>query len=312
MNHLMRYYNQNRKKIWGTLIIIASAFLLLQLVNYFYKISVEKRQQVEKLPETSENISTDTTKITTDNSVVTGKKLDDDKLKSETAVIKDFVSYCNEKELQKAYDLLTEECKEQMYHTLEAFEQAYYNDVFNGEKKIASVENWVNNTYKVRIADDMLEKGKSNDGYAKQDYMTIQEVNGENKLNINSYIGYTKIDKTTKQDGFTVEVVSKNTYMKEEEYTLKVTNHTKNRMVLDQRNDVKSLYIEDSKGSKHSSYSHELTEPNLTVPARQTKTITIKFYSSYIATKKIKRIVFSDALIYNDLENREIQLQAKI
>lgn len=312
MNHLMRYYNQNRKKIWGTLIIIASALLLLQLVNYFYKISIEKRQQEEKVPVINENISTDTTKIATDNSVVTGEKLDDNKLKSETAIINEFVSYCNQKELQKAYNLLTEECKEQMYNTLEIFEQAYYNDVFNGEKKIASVENWVNNTYKVRIAQDMLETGKSNEGYAKQDYMTIQEVNGENKLNINSYIGYTEINKTTKQDDVTIEVVSKNTYMKEEEYTLKVTNHTGNRIVLDQRHDIKSLYIEDSKGSKHSSFSHELTEPNLTVPAGQTKTIKIKFYSSYIATKKIKKIVFSDALIYDDLENQEIELQAEI
>ncbi len=312
MNHLMRYYNQNRKKIWGTLIIIASAILLLQLVNYFYKISIEKKQQEEKVPVINENISTDTTKITTNNSVVTGEKLDDDKLKTETAIIKEFVSYCNQKELQKAYDLLTEECKEQMYNTLEVFEQAYYNDVFNGEKKIAAVENWVNNTYKVRIAQDMLETGKSNEGYAKQDYMTIQEVNGENKLNINSYIGYTKINKTTKQEDFTIEVVSKNTYMKEEEYTLKVTNHTKNKIVLDQRHDIKSLYIEDSKGSKHSSFSHELTEPNLTVSAGQTKMIKIKFYSSYIATKKIKKIVFSDALIYDDLENQEIELQAEI
>ena len=139
MNHLMRYYNQNRKKIWGTLIIIASAFLLLQFVNYMYKISSEKRQQMGKLPEIDENISTDMTKITTNDSVVTGEKLDDDKLKTETAVIKEFVSYCNQKELQKAYNLLTEECKEQMYNTLEVFEQAYYNDVFNGEKKIAAV-----------------------------------------------------------------------------------------------------------------------------------------------------------------------------
>lgn len=311
MNHLMRYYNQNRKKIWGTLIIIASAFLLLQLVNYFYKMNNEKKFK-EDVPQIEENINSNTTKITTKDSVVTGKKLDDDKLKTETAVIKEFISYCNEKELQKAYNLLTEECKEQMYNTLEIFEKAYYNDVFNGQKKIASVENWVNNTYKVRIAQDMLETGKSNEGYAKQDYMTIQEVEGEKKLNINSYIGYTKINKTTEQEDITIEVASKNTYMKEEEYTLKVTNHTKNKIILDQRHDVKSIYIQDSKGSKHSSYSHELTEPNLTVPAGQTKTVTIKFYSSYIATKKIEKIVFSNALLYNDLENQEIQIEAEV
>lgn len=312
MNHLIRYYNQNRKKIWGSLIIIASALLLLQLVNYLYKIKAEKGQEENK-PIIAENISTNTTKVTTNNSVVTGEKVADDKIKEQTSIINDFITYCNEKELQKAYDLLTEDCKEQMYQSLEIFEQAYYNDVFNGEKKIASVENWVNNTYKVRITEDMLETGKSNDGRAKQDYITIQEVNGENKLNINNYIGYTEINKTTKRNGVTIEVVSKHTYMENEEYTMKITNNTENRIVLDQRTDVKSLYLEDSKGTKHSSFSHKLTEPMLTISAGQTKDVTIQFYSAYIASKKIEKIVFSDALAYNDeMESKKIQLEAEI
>ena len=33
MDNIKRYYNQNRKKIWGIIIIIAFAFVLLQLAN---------------------------------------------------------------------------------------------------------------------------------------------------------------------------------------------------------------------------------------------------------------------------------------
>ena len=32
--NLMRYYNQNRKKIWGILIIIAFVLLIFYLINY--------------------------------------------------------------------------------------------------------------------------------------------------------------------------------------------------------------------------------------------------------------------------------------
>ncbi len=312
--NLIRYYNQNRKKVWGILIIIASAFLLLQLVNYFYKIQMEEERQKgnQEQVEIEDNISTAHTKVTDNKSVVSGEELSNNQLKTQTTVIDEFVLHCNNKELEEAYNMLTNKCKEQMYKTLEIFEQAYYNDVFNGEKRICSVENWVNNTYKVRITEDMLETGKSNNGYAKQDYITIEEQDGEYKLNINNYIGYKEINQTTKQDDIQMEVVSKNTYMDYEEYTIKVTNLSKKEILLDQRVDAKSLYLEDTNGTKHSSYAHELTEAKLTIPAGQTKKIKIKFYNQFVSTKKIKYIVFSDIVVRNDGKNEKTKFRAEV
>lgn len=312
--NLIRYYNQNRKKVWGILIIIASAFLLLQLVNFFYKIKIEEEQQKgnQEQVKIEDNISTNNMKITDSKSVVSGEEISNNQLKTQTTVIDEFILYCNNKELEKAYNMLTDKCKEQMYKTLEIFEQAYYNEIFKGEKRICSVENWVNNTYKVRIAEDMLETGKSNNGYAKQDYITIEEQEGEYKLNINNYIGYKEINQTTKQDDMQIEVVSKNTYMDYEEYTIKVTNLTKKKVLLDQRVDVKSLYLEDTNGTKHSSYTHELTEAKLTIPAGQTKKVKIKFYNQYVSTKKIKYMVFSDILVYNDEGNEKTKFRAEV
>ena len=217
----------------------------------------------------------------------------------------------NSKELEKAYDLLTNECKTQIYDSLEVFEQAYYDTVFKGEKKTCTVENWVNDTYKVKIIDDILSTGKSND-YTKQDYITIKQQDGEYKLNINRYIESKKINKTTEKDNIQIEVVSKNTFMEYEEYTIKVTNHTESTVLLDVRTEAKTLYLEDSKGVNYSSYSHELTEPMLTVNAGQTKEVTIKFYSSFVATKKIQAIVFSDLMLHDGQLSEKIQFRANI
>lgn len=296
--NLIRYYNQNRKKIWGIIIIIASAILLLQMINYFYKIKNE-----EILEGTTNNAeierNTSNTIITTNQSVVTGESVSTKQLQNATTVIDSFISYCNNKELEKAYNLLTDGCKEQMYSTLESFERTYYQDVFNGKSKNCTVENWVHNTYKVRITEDMLSTGKSNNGYSKQDYITVEKVDDEYKLNINNYLGYTQINKTTEHDNITMEVISKNTYMEYEEYTIKVTNQTENTILLDRRLQPKSLVLQDSKQVQYSSYSHELTEPMLTISSEQTKEITIKFYSSYVYSKNIKCIIFSDLWLYN-------------
>lgn len=308
--NLIRYYNQNRKKIWGIVIIIASAILLLHLMNYIYEQNRKKELTVENTLTT--NVNTNTTTVTANKSVVTGESLSTNQLQTATEVIDNFISYCNNKELEKAYGLLTEECKKQMYDSLEVFEQAYYNNIFNGESKNCTVENWIGDTYKVKIADNLLATGKANEGYSKQDYITVKKIEDEYKLNINNYIGYTEINETTNQNDITMEVIGKNTYIDYEEYTIKVTNNTENTILLDGRSNAKSLYLQDSKENAYSSYSHELTEPALTISSGQTKEVTIKFYSSYISTKKIQYIVFSDLLLYDGQLSEQVEFRAKV
>lgn len=149
--NIRRYYNQNRKKIWGIIIIIAFAFLMFYLLNYIVN-NTKEEENIQTINEI--NYETNSSKITTNQSVVTGENVSSNKLKTQAGVIDQFISYCNERNLQEAYDLLTDECKEQIYNSLEIFEQAYYNDVFGGETKTATVENWVDNTYRVRIVDN--------------------------------------------------------------------------------------------------------------------------------------------------------------
>lgn len=309
--NLKRYYNQNRKKIWGIVIIIAFALLIFYLVNY-----IAKKIDEEDISNNNTNIfndvnySTNTSKVTTNQSVVTGEGVSGNQLRTATSTIDQFVSYCNEKNLQGAYDLLTDECKEQMYNSVDVFEQAYYKDVFEGEQKTCTIENWIGNTYRVRLIDNLLATGKSNNGYAKQDYITVNKVNDGYKLNINNYIGYKELGKTTTQDGITIEIVSKNTFMDYEEYKVKVTNSTDKLIKLDGGSDVRSLYLEDSNGTTYSYYNHELTDPMLTIESGHTNELTIKFYSSYTSNKKIENIVFSDIIIYDGQisEKREIRV----
>ena len=150
--NLIRYYNQNRKKIWGILIIIASVFVVLYLIDIIANnIREDAQVPINTISQADINNNTDSSVLTTNQSVVTGENVEGEQLKDATTIIDEFISFCNKKDLQSAYDLLTDECKQQMYTSLDVFEQAYYNDIFNGGSRICSIENWVGNTYKVRI-----------------------------------------------------------------------------------------------------------------------------------------------------------------
>lgn len=308
MMNLIRYYNQNRKKIWGIIIIIFFAFVFLYLLNDIYnKGNANKQPKVEN----KNAISTNTTQLTENRSVVTGENITNKKLETATTTINQFISYCNQKELEKAYNMLSQDCKNEMYESQEQFEEAYYNNVFGGKSKTCTIENWHQDTYQVKILDNLLATGKSK-GNTKQDYITIVEEEGETKLNINRYIGKKAVDKTTEKDNIKMEVVYKNTYMEYEEYTINVTNNTDSIMVLDGGVEATSLYLESKNEVTYSSYSHELTKPMLTVESGQTKEVTIKFYSSYIATKKIENIVFSDLTLYNKQSSETKQFKAEV
>lgn len=310
MRKLRQFWNQNKNQIIRTIAIIAFILIIIQLVNYLVKKKNENGLSniKQNKTDTSNKISNS---LVSNQSAVTGQEISKEQLKSATTVIGDFVSYCNSEDLESAYNLLTEECKQQMYKSLELFRKAYYNDVFNGKKKICSIENWFGDTYKVNISEDILATGKDS-GYAKQDYITVKNINGEYKLNINNYIGCKQINKTTTIDNISMEIIAKNTYKEYEEYTFKVTNNTESTIKLDNINSTKTLYLEDSKGLTYSYYNHELTDQTLKVVAGQTKEITIKFYSSYVSTKEIRYIVFSNITLINEQINKKMEFKANV
>ena len=310
MHRLRSFFYKNKYQIYKVLGIIVFIFIIIQLMNLFVK-----RNNNKKISDTNQ-ITTGESEViesvVSDKSAVTGDSIKTEKLKSETDTINEFMSYCNQHELEKAYNLLTDECKKQIYKDVNSFEQSYYKNIFSGQKRNYIIENWVGDTYRVNITGDLLATGKNDNGYSKQDYITVKKVDDEYKLNINNYIGYFKVDKTTTDDNMSVEVVEKNTYKDYEEYTIKVTNKTEDIMQLDNVSNTKTLYLEDSKGNKYSYYNHELTTPILTIQSGQTKEITIKFYSTYVSTKNIENIVFSNIILKNGQLSEIMEFRADV
>lgn len=309
MHKLRRFLYQNKYPIFGALGLIVFIIIIIQLMNFW-----TRRNNNAELANKNQNtitVNKSNQGLISEKSAVTGNEIAKNQLDNATNAISKFFDYCNKQDLESAYNMLTEECKKQIYTNLETFKQSYYKNVFNGEKKNYTLENWVKDTYRVNITGDILATGKD-DGYSKQDYITVKEENDEYKLNVNNYIGYAEVNKKTTKDNIIIEVICKNTFKDYEEYTIKATNNTKNIMQLDNISNTDSLYLEDDNGVKYPYYNHELTTPMITVSAGQTKEITIKFFSSYVSTKKIRKIVFSNIMLKNGQMGETMKLEANI
>lgn len=313
MHRLIRFYNQNRKDIWKIIGVIIIIIVILQLLNYAAKRDNRKQQQ-----SATNDITTSTTtkynnlNLETEKSVLSGKDMSPTQEDS-LDVINNFFRYCNEQKLQEAYELLTEECKDEMYSSLQIFDEMYYQKVINGQKKEVSVENWTDNIFKVKINENFLSSGKYSTENTIQDYITAKkDDNDEYKLNINGYIGRENIDKERVEKNVNIKVIQKDEYMNYTKYTFEITNDSDKAILLDSLENINTMYIQDSKKIKYEAYTHELSQGQLMFNQGEKKQIKIKYYNKYQSDKKIKNVVFSKIILdyqkYSDYYSFEIDL----
>ena len=82
MHNLKRFYDQNRKGIWMAIIIIASIFILLQLLNYFARKNNEKElSNSVNIEEININEKTNTNvNLKSSTSAITGESISEQNL----------------------------------------------------------------------------------------------------------------------------------------------------------------------------------------------------------------------------------------
>ncbi len=102
-------------------------------------------------------------------------------------LVKKFIENCKEKNIEKAYELLSEDCKQKLYPTVKDFTNLYYNKRFNKDREI-EIKYETNGLYKITFYENILEQGSTNKISNTEEYFKIVPEVIEDKL----YINYSK------------------------------------------------------------------------------------------------------------------------
>ena len=331
MHKIIRFYNQNRKQIIRVITIITFIIILIQMLNYIYKNRTDSNNQnYISSGNNNSNISNIGT-IVSNKSAITDTKVDNEKLNDDVTVINEFIENCNERNIEKAYSLLSNECKEEMYPTAKDFYENYYMMVFNNNKLEYSVENWIQDTYEVKFIEDMLATGKINDEN-KQDYITIVEENDSFKININNYIGreiqFADIErvkeilnKEIENNDIILNLIQKDIYMDYEVYKITIKNNTGKSILLAPEDKTNTIYLQNTNGGKFYAASSELLKEELLLENNYIHTIDVKFNKTYSYSNNIECLAFSNVVLdyeeylnlddkdkYEDIYNLQINL----
>ena len=178
MNKFFRWYYQNKNKFWVIVLIILGSYAAILLLNKYS--SNNEKQKVVK-----QNYTNPST-VETEYSVISGEYIEKSDIAEANKIIDKFISYCNNREFIAAYDLISEECRNQMFPTVEDFINNYCNEIFK-TTKIYEMQNWENKTYRIKLYNNPMETGVEGNGEFIEDYFTIVEKNGKILLSINSY-----------------------------------------------------------------------------------------------------------------------------
>lgn len=289
MNKIIRMWNQNRKKIIIIVLVVAFCFLIIQVLNQMAKEQIKENNNKNKIVSKEENLPS--------TSIITGEKVKETTTQTNVGIIESFVENCNSNDIEKAYSLLTDGCKEVLFPTKESFINNYYNIIFK-EQKTIKIENYKNssntNTYQVTFYGDVLSTGNVATSDKYTDYITVEK--DSEKLNINSLVTTTKLESEKEVNGIKISVKRKEIYKDYEKFQIKVENNTDKTVLLDTRKSSKTIYAVGTDSIKYSANTNEIGSSLFEIQKYVAKTYEIKFNKRYDSSIRSKKIIFSDII----------------
>ncbi len=298
MNRLIRWYNQNRVFVWIATIMIVLILVIIQILNAL--VGEENAQKRNNLNSGNSSTNDSTTISKPNTSVITGDDIPEESSKTNEASIKQFVEYCNNGEIENAYNMLTDECKSNIYPSLEYFNENYYQKVFYMQR-MYKLENWYAEsklyTYYITYTEDVLATGNLNSVDNKSDYITVVRNKNENKLNISSYVGREMLGKTVSRDGVNITINFLDLYMDYTIANISMKNNTNSTICVDTKDNIQKTYLYGENDVKYTALLNETANEQLTVKKGMTNKLNIKFNKIYNTEREIRGIIFSGIVL---------------
>ena len=306
MNRLIRWYNKNREQVIISIAIIAFVLTIIYTLN-----TIIGRKNEEKINNTialNSSTNNSTTISKTQESIITGDMISTENNNINTKLIKQFVDFCNNGEIEKAYNMLSKECKSLFYPNIEYFKKNYYDKIFS-IKRMYNLENWFNTsslcTYYIKYSEDILDTGTTKSSNNKSDYITVLKEESGYYLNINNYVGRRIRNHIVTQDNIIFKINYEDFYINYTVLNISVTNNTKNVICIDTKESANSTYLYDENNVKYTAFLNENAK-ELIVKRKVTNDINIKFNKLYNPSRTSYGITFNDIVLnYEDYEKGE-------
>lgn len=285
---IIDFFKKHGKKI----IIILFVWGVILAINYFVG-------KMEDVPEIQTNYKPH-------ESVMENGNVPTDLQDPIEQLIGQFVENCNNKDYEAAYNLLTEDCQNNIYPDMELFKQ-YVDSVFPN-KKIYNIQNFSNKDevyiYTVNILNDILASGLNNekDEQVYSEKYIVKKENGQLKLSIREYVGRQNLSYMYEDEYMKIKIESVDVKYDNIVYNLNITNKSENYIVYSDYSVDYEIALDTSEGLKRK--ADEVLEP-IILDKLETKNFSVKFTIFYDEDTVIQDMLFDYIRIYESDEDYE-------
>lgn len=291
---LKDFWRKNKTK----LIIALLIWLIIIIINY-----ILKNIKIEELPKTTYEPHT----AVMDDSEVP------EKLQNPIEnLIADYINYCNNKEYENAYNMLSYECRDNLYPNIEDF-KTYIDGIFD-DKKEYYIQNYSNvgNTYiySVCIFEDMLATGLtgSEPKYYEEKFV-IRNNDGNLELAIREYIGKETKQSVYEDDYIKVEIQNMQQTYENQIYTVKITNRCEYPIVLADGLEKNEILL----GLQYQNRNiKDLSRGGIVIYEGQSKTFELKFTKFYDENETAQKLIFNAVRVLKSYSGREELRQSEM
>lgn len=300
LNQIIRYFNQNKKKIIIGVAVIAFLIILLTIINSAIK---QNRQKGNIDP----NDYTVTDLEKPNESIISDVNLSEETAKINSEIIKSFVEACNNKNYEQAYNLLSTECKEVEYSTLQDFQNDYIKHIMENSVSY-QLELWTVYdgyiTYRVTFYEgNLLQNGGIPPEENYVDYITLLQEENKIKLNINKFVKREEINKSAKDRDIEIIINARNVYMDYEIYNITFKNYSEKSILINDGQDSNNIFITDQNGNQYISYINEIPLASLGLKPGFQKLLNVKFAKAYNTYREVRYITFQNIILDSELYN---------
>ena len=227
------------------------------------------------------------------------------------------MDFCNNKDYQSAYDLISEDCKKEMFkEDLEEFKK-YIDYIFDGNK-IYTIQDYSNKdniyVYQVTISEDIMATGMNNENSENvyKEKIVLKKENNGFRLSVGGFISNENIQYISEDDNMRITVENKITYYDKIIYKMKVKNKTNYTILFSKKKEEECFGI---------SLDGELREEELDnysnneryIPGGETKELQLTFNKYFDETEvKETKITFNKIRILEEYTGVEEKWEDEI
>lgn len=161
--------------------------------------------------------------------------------------IKEYVGYCNNGDFDKAYNMLSSDCKKYAYPKFDDFVDHVLTVMpLPREYNIQNYSNMKDlYIYDVRYTENYLATGLTNStfSYSDEKISFTKNKNDELEMGVGGFVRHDSIKASTENEYLKIEIIDRNVYYGTETYTVKFTNKTNYDIVICDYNENDEVLI---------------------------------------------------------------------